>query len=138
MRFSIKVQYGLQALLELAMKYGGGPVQIGDIAKKQKVPVRYLEQILLLLKRNGLVSSVRGKEGGYSLVKHPSDICVLTIIESLEGPIELTSKKMKKSPILFDAFDKIEKNIKSELSELTLEDLVLKKRQKDLTYIYNI
>ncbi len=124
--------------MELALKYGGGPVQIGDIAKNQKVPVRYLEQILLVLKRHKLVSSVRGKEGGYSLMKHPSDVSILTIIESLEGPIELANKKMKKIPILFEAFNKIENNIKKDLNELTLEDLVLKKRQKDLTHIYNI
>ncbi len=138
MRFSIRVQYGIQALLELALKYGGGPIQIGDIAKRQRVPVRYLEQLLLMLKRRELVSSIRGKEGGYSLAKHPSDVPVLDIVEALEGPVELTSKKMKKLPVLFDAFEKIQGNIKKDLGALTLEDLVFKKRQKDRAYIYNI
>ena len=138
MRFSIRVQYGLQALLELALKYGSGPIQIGDIAKSQKIPIRYLEQLLLVLKRSGLVSSTRGKEGGYTLVKHPSDISALEIIESVEGTIELTNKKMSKLPVLYEAFDKIQRNIKRELSELTLEDLVFKKRAKERAHIYNI
>ncbi|MEE8638313.1 MAG: Rrf2 family transcriptional regulator [Candidatus Margulisiibacteriota bacterium] len=138
MRFSIRVQYGLQALLELALKYGSGPIQIGDIAKSQKIPIRYLEQLLLVLKRSGLVSSTRGKEGGYALVEHPSDISVLEIIESVEGRIELTNKKMSKLPVIFEAFEKIQRNIKKELSELTLEDLVFKKRAKERSHIYNI
>ncbi|MFH1347500.1 MAG: Rrf2 family transcriptional regulator [Candidatus Margulisiibacteriota bacterium] len=82
MKFSIRVQYGLQAMLELALKYGGGPIQIADIAKNQKIPIRYLEQLLLVLKRRGVVASTRGKHGGYSLAKHPSDIAVLEIIEA--------------------------------------------------------
>ena len=85
-------------MLELALKYGGGPCQIKEIARNQKVPIRYLEQLLLLLKRRGLVSSTRGKQGGYNLVKHPSDVTVLEMVAALDGPIELTSKKMKKSP----------------------------------------
>jgi len=138
MKFSIRVQYGLQAMLELALKYGGGLVQISDIAKNQKVPIRYLEQLMLVLKRRGLVASTRGKQGGYSLAKHPSDVPLLTLIETLDGPIELINKKMKKIPVLFDAFEIIQDNIKKELTELTLEDLVLRKRQKERAYIYNI
>ncbi|MFH1684512.1 MAG: Rrf2 family transcriptional regulator [Candidatus Margulisiibacteriota bacterium] len=138
MKFSIRVQYGLQAMLELALKYGGGPVQIADIAKNQKIPIRYLEQLMLVLKRRGTVASTRGKHGGYALAKHPSDVSVLEIIEAFEGPIELTSKKMKKLPVLFEAFDTIQNNIKKELTELSLEDLVFKKRQKERAYIYNI
>lgn len=138
MKFSIRVQYGLQALLELALRFGGEPVQIRDIAKAQKVPIRYLEQLLLVLKRRGLVSSSRGKNGGYNLAKHAGDITALEIIEALDGAIELTNKKMKKSPVLFDAFRAIEDDIKKDLSKLTLEDLVFKKRQRERSYIYNI
>jgi Rrf2 family protein len=138
MKFSIRVQYGLQALLELALKYGGGPIQIADIASSQKVPIRYLEQLMLILKRRGLVASTRGKHGGYALAKHASDISVLEIIESLDGAIELTTKKMKKIPVLFEAFQKIQDNIKKDFTDTTLEDLVFKKRQKERAYIYNI
>jgi len=138
MKFSIRVQYGLQALLELALRFGGEPVQIRDIARSQKVPIRYLEQLLLILKRRGLVVSSRGKNGGYNLAKHAGDISVLGIIESLDGAIELANKKMKKTPVLFEAFQAIEDDIKKDLSKLTLEDLVFKKRQRERSYIYNI
>jgi len=138
MKFSVRVQYGLQAMLELALKYGGGPIQIADISRSQKVPIRYLEQLMLVLKRRGLVVSTRGKHGGYSLVKHPSDISILEIVEAYEGPIELTTKKMKKIPVLFEAFEKIQNNIKEDLTKLSLEDFVFIKRQKERSYIYNI
>jgi Rrf2 family protein len=138
MRFSIKTQYGIQAMLELALKYGGGPCQIREIAKSQKIPIRYLEQLLLLLKRRGLVSSTRGKKGGYNLVKHPSDVSVLEMVEALEGPIELTNKKMKRSPAVYEAFNKIEANVKADLKGMALEDLVFRKRKEDRALLYNI
>jgi Rrf2 family cysteine metabolism transcriptional repressor len=138
MKFSIRVQYGLQAVLELALKYGSGSVQIKDIAKNQKVPIRYLEQLLLNLKRKGVVASVRGKHGGYTIAKHPSDISLLDIVETFEGPIEFANKKMKRTPILLEAFEKVQENLNKDLSSITLEDLVLRLRQKERAFIYNI
>jgi Rrf2 family cysteine metabolism transcriptional repressor len=138
MKFSIKVQYGLQAMLELALNYGGGPVQIRTIAKDQKLPIRFLEQLLLVLKKAGLIASVRGKNGGYSLAKRPSEISVLSVIEAFEGPIELVGRKMKKLPVLAEAFEKIQADIRSDLASRTLEALVMKERQKERAYLYNI
>jgi len=138
MRFSVKVQYGLQALLELALNAGGGPVQISEIAADQKVPVKFLEQILLSLKRVGLVASVRGRAGGYVLAKRPGEISALNLIEALDGPIELMNKRGKKSAVIFEAFDLLESNLRQELAKLTLSDLALKARQKERAYTYNI
>lgn len=125
-------------MLELALKYHGGPAQIGDIAKSQKIPVRYLEQLLLVLKRRRLVVSRRGKEGGYNLIKHPSDVTVLEIVEAFDGPIELISKRFKKVPLLFEVFDKVQKGVKKDLQEVTLEDLVFKLGKERRSYIYSI
>ncbi len=138
MKFSIKVQYGLQALLELALNFGGGNVLIKDIASSQKVPIRFLEQLLLLLKRGGLAESARGKSGGYVLAKHPSDITLLDVIEILDGPVELAGKKMKKSPVIFEVFEKLEEKTKKELTGITLEDMIFSKRQKDRAINYSI
>ena len=138
MNFSIKVQYGLQAALDLAKKYNAGPVQIRDIAKSQRIPIRYLEQLLLILKRRHLLSSLRGKEGGYSLARHPSDISVLEVIEALDGPIDLANKRLKRSPVLFELFEKLQLSINKYLAEITLEDLVFKIGQKERTFVYNI
>lgn len=138
MNFSIKVHYGIQAALELARKYNAGPVQISDIARGQKIPVRYLEQLLLILKRRHLLSSVRGKEGGYSLARHPADISVLEVIEALDGPIDLVGKRARKFPVLFELFDNLQKSIRNYLKEATLEDLVFKMGRKERAFIYNI
>lgn len=138
MNFSVKVQYGLQALLELAFNYGGGVIQIKDIAESQKIPIRFLEQLLLVLKRRGFVVSNRGMHGGYVLSKHPSEIKVLEVVEALDGEIELASKKMKRALVLLETFQKLEKNVKDYLLGITLEDLVIKKRQTERSYIYNI
>lgn len=124
--------------MELALKYGSGSVQIKDIAKNQKVPIRYLEQLLLTLKRRCLVASVRGKHGGYTIAKHPSDISLLDIIETFEGPVEFANKKMKKMPVLFEIFEKVQGSLNKDLASITLEDLVLRQRQKERAYIYNI
>ncbi|MFC1540799.1 RrF2 family transcriptional regulator [Candidatus Margulisiibacteriota bacterium] len=138
MNFSIKVQYGLQAALELARKYNAGPVQIGDIAQNQKIPVRYLEQLLLVLKKRHLLASVRGKEGGYALAKHPADISVLEVIEALEGPIELARKRLKKQPVLFELFEDLQSSIRDQLKATTLEDLIFKLGRKERALVYNI
>jgi len=138
MNFSVKVQYGLQALLSLALNFGGGVIQIKDIAESQKIPIRFLEQLLLVLKRQGLVVSNRGMHGGYILIKHPSEIKLLEVVESLDGAIELTNKKLKKAPILLETFEKLQNNIRDYLSGITLEDLVMQKRQKERAYIYDI
>jgi len=138
MKFSIKVQYGLQAMLALSLNYGGGQVQIKDIAAEQKIPIRFLEQLLLILKRAGLVSSIRGKHGGYLLGKKPSEITLLNVIEALEGPLELANKKMKKTPIIFEAFAKVQSDLTAQLTRVTLAELTLRARQKDLALTYSI
>jgi Rrf2 family cysteine metabolism transcriptional repressor len=138
MNFSIKVQYGLQAAIELAKKYNAGPVQIAEIAVSQKIPVRYLEQLLLVLKKRHLLASVRGKEGGYSLAKHPADISVLEVIEALDGPIELAKKRARKQPVIFELFEDLQDSIREKLKTITLEDMLFKLGRKERALIYNI
>ena len=138
MKLSIKVQYALQAVLTLALNYESGAVQIHDIARSGQIPVRFLEQLLLAMKKAGLLSSYRGMKGGYYLAKHPSEISLLDIIETLEGPIEMASKKMKKTPVLYDMMVDAESRLKKNLQSTTVEDMVIKKRQRDRAYIYNI
>ncbi len=87
MRISTKGDYATRALQDLALHYDRGPIQIEEIAKRQHLPVRYLEQILLGLKRAGLLQSKRGVSGGYYLAKHPREITIGAIIRAMEGPI---------------------------------------------------
>lgn len=138
MKFSIKVQYGLQAMLELAFRYFGGPVQIRDISRNQKIPIRYLEQLMLVLKRAKLVTSVRGKRGGYALSRRPVDITLLEAVEALEGPIELISKKAKRDPVLYDFFVNIQNGMRENLEGATLKSIIDEKEQRGKEYVYEI
>lgn len=86
---SKKTQYGLKALGYLAARYGKGPVLIADIAENKKIPVKFLESILLLLKQNNILDSKKGKGGGYFLAKSPRNISLAAALRVIEGPIAL-------------------------------------------------
>ena len=84
---SKKSKYGLKALLLLAQEAGHGPVLVADLAKREALPKKFLEAILLELKRHRLVESKKGKGGGYFLRLKPSEITFGDIIRALDGPL---------------------------------------------------
>lgn len=84
-----KTRYALRALLFLAESGAGAPVQLARIAETQRVPPKYLELIMLDLKRSGLVTSARGPRGGYVLARPARDISFGEVVRSMEGPIAL-------------------------------------------------
>jgi Rrf2 family protein len=86
---SMKAKYGLQAMAVLAREYGNGTVLIADLASAEKIPRKFLEVILLELKRKGILESKKGKGGGYQLRRHPSKISVGELIRALDGTIAL-------------------------------------------------
>jgi len=86
---SKKTRYAMLALTNLASKYGGGAIQIGDIAKMENIPQRFLESILLDLKKMGILGSKLGKSGGYYLIKPPEEVSLLDVIRHFEGTIAL-------------------------------------------------
>jgi Rrf2 family protein len=88
---SKKTQYGLKALGYLAEKYGEGPVLIAEIAEAKKIPLKFLESILLLLKQNEILISKKGKGGGYCLLTAPKNISIAKAIRIIDGPIALLS-----------------------------------------------
>jgi Rrf2 family protein len=85
MRLSTRTTYGLRALVELALAAGHGPVSAAFIAKRHGLSVAYLEQLLHRLKKEGLVSSVRGPRGGYVLARVPHQMTVAEIVHILDG-----------------------------------------------------
>ncbi len=87
MKLSTKGRYGLRAMIDIALNQGQGPVTIANIAERQEISDRYLEQLLTALKQNGLITSIRGFQGGYLLAKASDSITVGDIIKALEGPI---------------------------------------------------
>lgn len=84
---SKKTKYGLQALLALSRTYGGGPVLIADLAEEERIPKKFLEAILLQLKNVGILSSRKGKGGGYTLGRAPNEISVGQVVRILDGPL---------------------------------------------------
>jgi Rrf2 family protein len=87
MVLSSRGKYGTRALLDLSLHYEEGPVQIQEIAARQKIPLKYLEQILLSLKRSGFVISRKGPGGGYSLARPPHAITLGAVVRAMDGPL---------------------------------------------------
>jgi Rrf2 family cysteine metabolism transcriptional repressor len=89
-KISSKGEYGLRALVDLAQHRDvGAPVQVKDIAKRQGIPEEYLGQLMVGLRRAGLVNSVRGAAGGYLLARPAAEITVAQVLGTLEGPLAL-------------------------------------------------
>ena len=82
-----KSPYALRALTELGRSGGGGPVPIGELARRRDIPVQFLEQLFAVLRRAGILRSQRGVKGGYSFARPPGDVTVLEIVELLDGPL---------------------------------------------------
>lgn len=122
--FSQKVKYGLSALFELAKKYNMGFIQIKDISSAQKIPKNYLEQLLSILKKAGLVESLRGPQGGYKLNKPTNQIKIIDVIEVLDGPLTIIDYS-KSAEVFKTIWKDIEQKFKK-LLEITLEELVKK------------
>jgi len=90
MRLSTKTRYGVRAVFDIAYHVApdGSAAQAKEVAKRQRIPLRYLEQIFQDLKKAGLVESKRGPRGGYNLRRDPADIRLGDIVRALQGPIE--------------------------------------------------
>jgi len=90
MKLSTRTRYGIRAMLELAENYGKGPLQLKTIACHQNISVKYLEQLMIILKSAGIIRSIRGPSGGYVLAKSPNEIKISDCFNCLEGPVITT------------------------------------------------
>ena len=138
---SQKCQYALRAVFELAKQYGKGPTKILHIAELQAIPVRFLEVILVQLKRGGFVDSQRGKEGGYSLIRSPEGLTVGEILRFIEGPIDpvdcmLPGKKAKAmcslrgECVFVSLWESVRDAVSSVYDNTTFRDLVDQEERK--------
>jgi Rrf2 family transcriptional regulator, cysteine metabolism repressor len=87
MKLSTKSRYASRALIELALKYGKGPVKLKDVSERQNISLKYLEQVMFPLRVSGYVKTLKGSQGGYVLSRPPGNITLLEIVECIEGPI---------------------------------------------------
>ena len=100
MKLSNKGRYGVRALFDIAFHNDGRPTQIKDIAAREAIPARFLEQIFQDLKRAGLVGAKRGPRGGYHLARPAGDIRLGDVVRALEGPIAINGRaeEIKRTP----------------------------------------
>lgn len=134
MNISTRGRYGLRACVEIALNAERGPVRVSSIAREQKIPVSYLEQILNKLRRGGVIKSVRGSKGGYLLNKPKDEITVREIIEVLDGPFAVADCSKDRCPretcvgtescVARLLWRKLEDNLDNFLGSVTLEDLL--------------
>jgi Rrf2 family cysteine metabolism transcriptional repressor len=141
MKISTKIRYGTRAMLELACHYGEGPIELREIAKRENISLKYLEQVIVPLRTAGLVKSARGSKGGYSLAKHPSEICLKDLVETLEGPLNLIEclkdpKVCQKVPycITRDIWREVSEAIDGIFHSVTLEEMVRRKKEKEVRF----
>ncbi len=85
MKLSVRVDYGVRVLVDLAQRYGQGAIHSSDIAARQGIPEPYLDQLLMALRKSGFINSKRGPQGGHSLSKTPAEINLGEVIAALEG-----------------------------------------------------
>jgi Rrf2 family protein len=135
MKLSTRGKYGLYAMHYLATHEGDGPQSLQSIASTG-VPKQYLEQLLGGLRRSGLVSSVRGVQGGYQIAKPPGEITILAVMDALEGPLELSEctteaglcSKSCQCPVR-TVWQRLTDSINRELAGVTLSDMLEKPQE---------
>ena len=144
MRLSTKGEYGLLALVDLALEAPDRPVQSSEIARRRGVPKQYLDQLLLTLKKAGLVTSSRGRQGGHRLARAASAITVLEAVTALEGPVRnanFLSRGRQRGPVR-EALRRLwEESVQCSVAVLqakTLEDVCKECRSVEQAAMYYI
>jgi Rrf2 family cysteine metabolism transcriptional repressor len=132
MKMSTKGRYGLRAMLDLALNSGGDHVALNTIAERQNISSNYLEQVFSILRKAGLVKSVKGAQGGYVLADSPNRITVGQILRSLEGDLLIAGDHTENEPgnsveycLRKQVWEKINESINEVVDAITLEDLIV-------------
>lgn len=142
-KLSSRSEYGIRALLELAQRRGQGPIQSREIAERQEIPDAYLNQLLLTLRKAGIVQSVRGPAGGHLLARPPERVTLAEVIGVLEGLPQ--SENAEANPAnATDAWavrwicTAIDEAVARVLCEITLETLLVRKQERENILTYQI
>ncbi len=140
MRISARCDYACRALLELSLHWPDKtPVRIQRISEKQDIPERYLVQILIQLKRHGLVSSLRGKEGGYVLAKSPKNIKLGEVMRDISGALlPISDSALKNGSVFMGIWKEVEGVMEDVLDKVSFADICSKLKQKEKVIMYQI
>ncbi len=144
-KLSTRSRYGTRLMLRLALNYGKGPVFLRDIAREEGVSEKYLSQLVIPLRSNSLIVSLRGSKGGYTLARSPRDITLGEVVEALEGGLELVDCvhnpslcDRSKYCVTRDLWGELEESIRERLFSITLQDLVERHLRKKDAPTYSI
>ena len=138
MNISVKGEYALQAVFDLSSQPPGHPVKIADIARRQKIPQKFLELILASLKQGGFVESRRGAEGGYLLAKGPESIRVGDVIRFVEGPRDERTRARRNAESPFaDMWQRVNRTVSEVLDQTSFADLERQWKEKRTKFVPN-
>lgn len=143
MKISSKGEYGLLAIVDLAMQpQDAPPVQAYQIAERQGIPKQYLDQLMLTLRKVGLVASSRGRQGGYKLARPANTITLLEVVMALEGPLHNTnfagSRHYGVRSVLHDVWDDLSSQSLALLRSKTVEDVCREYQRATAAVTYEI
>jgi len=138
MNISVKGEYALQAIFDLACQRAGEPVRIADIARRQKIPQKFLELILAGLKQSGFVESRRGAEGGYLLARPADSLTVGEVLRSVEGSHPGKSRPRRKIETPFtDMWQQVDESVSEVIDKTTFADLMRDWTDKQNKFVLN-
>ncbi len=138
MKITARVEYAVLALFELALGSADCQIQAREISTRQRIPLRFLEQILIQLKKAGLVKSVRGASGGYLLGREASAITLKDVVEAVEGELTLLDPHLSTDSMVYLVWREVETDFLAKLSSITMQDLVRRKIRHDGIPSYQI
>ncbi|MBI4286137.1 MAG: Rrf2 family transcriptional regulator [Chloroflexi bacterium] len=138
MKLSSRGRYGTRALFDLALHRDKEPVMLKDIARREQIPLTYLEHLITPLITGGIIRSTRGPKGGISLARPPEEIRLSEVIRLLEGslaPVECVTDpslcERYETCVVKDVWDEMNKAVSGVLESTTLQDLVERKKEKE-------
>jgi Rrf2 family cysteine metabolism transcriptional repressor len=141
MLVSTRSKYGLKIMYELALRFGGEPVFLKDIARIHRISEKYLSKLVIPLRGVGLITSFRGAHGGYALARDPRSITLREIVQALEGDISASGSPRKARDTdggythpADSVWETIEKTVNNALDEITLDSLLRGARAGILNY----
>jgi Rrf2 family protein len=138
MKFSVKGEYGIRAIVDIALYEEAGPRAVNQIANRQGIPMRFLEQVMNSLRKGGLVESFRGASGGYRLARQPEEITLADVVQAVEGPITLMDCVAEGGAcdrttecVIREVFCDVQRSVIDTLAAVTLADIIKRTAAKE-------